>query len=460
MRRSARSRRWIVLATLAVVAAAVAVVLAAVGGNGERPRPPLPILRGPRPQVEANLRPIVNRITRRVEQLRGLSFKTRPTVSLMGEARLAALGGRLARAQQSHADLDPADQRAAFRLQRASVDFDKLAGLVPPESSFGPDTKAAGLDRIGGAFDYPRQRIILVPTLIQTRVQLDYTLAHELTHALESQHFHLRLGTLNDPSERSAVRRAVVEGTATFVQDLYRKRYLHDQVSVDQRLEGMRSVIGSGPGAYAINAQTIFDYVDGALFVRNLYRRAGGWGLVNRAIERPPRRSTHILHPRTWPAAVGASPVQLRIGPLLRPEWQPVGGGAADEERALVILLAGTIAPEASSGASGWDGGRFAVWRPRSPAADCSPDCAAADVGVIAFRWRHRHDAEQFGLAVPAYMIAGLLAEGVNDRIWKLGDGYAAVGSAARGSALAFAPTERLADDLSRRAARSAGAHG
>ena len=273
-------------------------------------------------------------------------------------------------------------------------------------------------------------------------------------------HFKLRLATLSDPSERSGVRRAVIEGTATFVQDLYRQRYLHDQVSVAQRLEGMRSVIGTAPGAYAINAQTIFDYVDGALFVRNLYRRAGGWRLVNRALQDAPRRSTQILHPGSWPAAIGASPVRLGIEPRLRADWRRVGGAAADEERALVILLAGTIATEAASGAAGWDGGRFAVWRPQSPVEDCGSDCAAGDIGVIAFRWRHPHDAEQFGLAVPAYMLAGLFAERVRDRIWKLSDAYAALGTATRGSALAFAPTEAMAAQLSRRAASSASRRG
>jgi hypothetical protein len=456
LRRTSRRRRRFVLVGLVLAAAAVALLLTAIdGGEHQRTRPPLALLRGPHARVEARLRPLVAQEAARVERIRGLEFRQLPTVTLMGEGRLAALGRRLARHERRRVDLSRARVRRADRLERASVDFDQLAGLLPPEFSFGPDTKG-GLDRVGGAFDYSKGRIIIVPELIETRDQLDYTLAHELAHALENEHFKLRLATLSDPSERSGVRRAVIEGTATFVQDLYRQRYLHDQVPVAQRLEGMRSVIGTGPGAYAINAQTIFDYVDGALFVRDLYRRAGGWRLVNRALKEPPRRSTQILHPRTWPAPVTAPPIHLGITPLLAADWEPVGGGAADEERALVILLAGTIATEAASGAAGWDGGRFAVWRPGSRAEDCSPDCAAGDVGVIAFRWRHRHDAEQFALAVPAYMLAGLFAERVGERIWKLSDAYAALGTATRGSALAFAPTGELAQRLSQTAARNA----
>jgi hypothetical protein len=132
-----------------------------------------------------------------------------------------------------------------------------------------------------------------------------------------------------------------------------------------------------------------------------------------------------------------------------------VGGGLAGEEQALVILLAGTISSEAVAGAAGWVAGRFAVWR--SPSSEgCDGRCDGSDVGVIAFRWRRPRDAEQFSLAVPAYMIAGRLAERVDERTWKVGEGYASLASGDRSSALAFAPTPAMSDPLSTRAAASA----
>jgi hypothetical protein len=444
------------LAAFAIGGTVVAVT--PIGGSQPPIRPPLALLRGPHSVVEARLQPLVRRIEARVERIRGLRFRTQPTVQLMSEAKLLALGRRLASLQRRQANLSPARLQASRRLQRANVEFDQLAGLLPPTYSFGPDTRTAGLDRVGGAFDNRRQRIILVPDLIQTRVQLEYTLAHEFDHALESQHFRLYLDSLATPSEAAEVRRAVVEGTATFVQDSYRQRYLHDRVPVAQRLEGMRSVIAAGPSAYAINAQAIFDYVDGGLFVRDLYRRAGGWSLVNRALENPPTRSDQLLHPQKWPESGGGQRVRLGIGRLLRARWRPIGGGLAGEEQALMILLAGTIGNEAVAGASGWDGGRFAVWRPSLATPNCPAGCAAGDVGVVAFRWRHRADAGQFSLAVPAYMIVGLLAESVSQRTWKVANGYASLGTADRGSALAFAPSARLSAALASRAARSAGA--
>jgi len=339
------------------------------------------------------------------------------------------------------------------------VEFDQLAGLLPPEAGLGPDTRTTGLDRIGGAFDFPRDRIIIVPTAIQTRIQLDYTLAHELTHALENEHFNLRLGSFARPGEASSVRRAVIEGTATLVQDRYQHRYLGDDVSVAERIDGARSLIATNPGAYATNAEAIFDYVDGALFVHALYQRTGNWRLVDRALRQPPSQSQEILHPSRWPGASRVKPFGLGLAKVLRGRWRRVGGGSAGEEQAMVILLAGALSSEAQLGASGWAGGQFAVWAPRSPEPGCVSDCIGNNVGVVAFRWQRRRDVSQFNLAAPAYATLGLFAQSLTRRTWKLRDGYLALGTAARASALAFAPGRRLADSLARRSATNASAY-
>jgi hypothetical protein len=439
------------------VAAGAVVILTAGGGSGQvHEPPPLEILRGPHQRVEANLQPIARRNATRVERLRGLEFERRPGVVVMGLRRLTAVGRGIARAQRRRDDSHPTRLRADRRLKRASTEFEQLAGLLPPESGLGPDIRSTGLERIGGAYDFTRERVVIVPALIETRVQLHYTLAHELTHALEDQHFRLRLRRLTAPSAAAEARRAVIEGTATFVQDLYRRRHLDDAVPLRSRIDAMRSVIAAGPGPYIVNAQAVFDYVDGGLFVYELYRRAGGFRLIDRALRHPPRRADQILHPRSWPGASRNPGVRLGVAAMLRSGWRPIGGGVADEQRARVILLAGTIVNQASTGASGWSGGRFTVWRAVDPPDNCQAPCQA-DVGVIAFRWRHTYDAEEFALAVPAYMTLGVSAENLErPGAWRLPNGYVALGTATRASALAFAPTEPLARDLSHRAARVA----
>jgi hypothetical protein len=458
--RRRRRRRWQVAIGAALVAVVAIVLLEALeGSGGQRDRPALQMLRGRPAAVEARLRPLVHTIAGRVERIRGLRFHHRPRVVVMNEERLATFGHRLARNELRRARLHPSRLRANRRLERASIQLDQIAGLLPPESGLGPDTTTSGLERVGGAFDFTRDRIIIVPTAIQTRIQLDDTLAHELDHALESQHFNLQLRGLARPGEATSVRRAVIEGSAILVQDRYQQRYLGDDVPVVERMTGLQSLIASNPSPYAVNAQAIFDYVDGALFMRKLYLRRGNWSLVNRALRAPPRQSQQILHPSSWPGGGRVAPIRLGLPDVLRGHWRRVGGGSAGEEQALVILLAGGLSSEAQLGASGWDGGRFAVWAPRGHPQDCAPDCVDERVGVVAFRWRHPQDASQFSLAAPGYANLGLLGDPLSHRVWKLGDRYLVLGRARRASALAFAPTKQLALSLAHRSARSASAY-
>ena len=222
-----------------------------------------------------------------------------------------------------------------------------------------------------------------------------------------------------------------------------------------QRLAGQRSIYAAGGSTpYAVKAVTIFDYVEGALFVRGLHRRAGGWALVNGALARPPARTREILHPADWPHGAPARAVRVRLGPLLGAEWRRVGGGPAGEQDALAVLGAGAPDEGARVGAAGWAGGRFELWRAWR---GCAATAATVHLGMVAFRWRDRLDAREFARAFFAYMLVGRLAERLERRTWRLADGFASLRSAGRSSAIAFAPTEELATAAAESAALEAG---
>jgi hypothetical protein len=393
-------------------------------------------------------------VASRVERVRGLAFKSPPRVRVVSAAELGALGRRLNRGVVRHMSSQPARLERTRQLERARTGLQRLAGILPEEPA--SDVTAQGpAERIGGAYDYRHKRIVLLQGATQTRRELQLLLAHELTHALEDQHFRLRLWASVGPTQRAQSRRALIEGTAMFVAARYARRYLSDQVAVKQRLAGQRSIYAAGASTpYAIKAATIFDYVDGALFVRGLHLHADGWSSVNRALRRPPARSQEILHPRAWRRSPAPHAVHLDLGHLLGAEWRLLGGGAAGEQDALAILGQGAPEAEAEPGAAGWAGGRFELWRARGDGSGCE-DCAAGEVGVVGFRWRGKLDTSQFARAFFAYMLLGRLGERIGPRTWDLGDGFASLRSARRASAIAFAPTEEVA----RAAAESAALH-
>jgi hypothetical protein len=397
------------------------------------------------------------KVAARVERIRDLDFKRPPRVRIMSVAELDALGRRLNRGVVSHLSKRPRLLERTRQLERARTGFLRLAGVLPEETA--SDATAQGpAERIGAAYDYRHKRIILIQGAIQTRRELQLVLAHELTHALEDQHFPLHLTASVGPTQRSEARRAVIEGTATFVAALYARRYLGDEVSVTQRLAGQRSIYAAGGSTpYAVKAVTIFDYVDGALFVRGLHLRADRWAPVNRALQRPPVRTQEILHPGEWRRGPPTRRVRLELGHLLGADWRLVGGGPAGEQDALAVLGAGAPDAGAELGAAGWAGGRFELWRARGGRADCE-DCPQGELGVVAFRWRNQLDAWEFSRAFFAYMLVGRLAERLERRTWRLAEGFASLGRARRASAIAFAPTQELATSAAESAAlRAAG---
>ena len=102
----------------------------------------------------------------------------------------------------SHLSRRPRLLERTRRLERARTGFLRLAGVLPEEPA--SDATAQGpAERIGAAYDYRHKRIILVQGAIQTRRELQLVLAHELTHALEDQHFALRLTASVGPTQRA-----------------------------------------------------------------------------------------------------------------------------------------------------------------------------------------------------------------------------------------------------------------
>jgi hypothetical protein len=389
------------------------------------------------------------RLAARVERIRGLRFERPPRVRVMTAAQLAARGQRLNRGLVRRMRQDPGRLARTRQLERAHTGFGKLAGILPEQPA--SDVTARGpSEQIGAAYDYRHKRIILVQGATQTRRELQLVLAHELTHALEDQHFRLHLPGSVGPAQSAEARRALIEGTATFVAARYARLYLSDHVQVVQRLAGQRSLYGAGGSTpYATKAVTIFDYVDGALFVRGLHLH--GWRPVNRALRHPPTRTEEILHPRGWRRARAPHPVRLALHPLLGADWRLVGGGPAGEQDALAVLGKGAPDSEAKPGAAGWAGGRFQLWRARGDAGNCK-GCATGDVGVVAFRWHGRLDTWQFSKAFFAYMLVGRLGERIGPRTWHLDDGFASLRNSRRASAIAFAPTQHLATTVAQSA--------
>ncbi|WP_423750827.1 Hvo_1808 family surface protein [Salinirarus marinus] len=138
------------------------------------------------------------------------------------------------------------------------------------------------------------------------------TLSHELVHALQDQHFGFPRATTRDGSLAAD---AVVEGDATYVEQLYETRCRDGWSCVPRPADDAPGGVGNMDVYVAVYQP----YSDGASFVHAL-RRRGGWTAVNDAYARPPNGTTEVIHPETYP---DATPANVSVVDRSNAAWSP-----------------------------------------------------------------------------------------------------------------------------------------
>jgi hypothetical protein len=237
---------------------------------------------------------------------------------------------------------------------------------------------------------------------VDTRV----TLVHELTHALQDQHFDLtKLDDGVKTSGQDFALTALVEGDATDVendylyslpkseQDAYFGGDTQDATSTTSPDEPSASdippvleLINSGP------------YIFGPRYIQTL-RQTGGQRKVDRAFSSPPVAEEDIIDPVA--AAEGAKPVHVPTPKLTADEQRD---GAPDDFGALslYLVLASRIDPQtALRAAEGWGGDRYVGYTKRG--GDGKECVRLAVVGDTRTDTDQLHDAlTQWAASLPA----------------------------------------------------------
>ena len=222
-------------------------------------------------------------------------------------------------------------------------------------------------DPIDRSINIPR------PEYLREGADLEFIMAHELTHALQDMHFDLdRLLTSATNSDQFIARQALVEGGATLVEILVRNaRAAPDQRASDSQLQqvindALNVMPPEGPPGFLFE-QYHTPYVRGRAFVFAL-KRHGGWDAVNRAYINLPASSEHILHPDKYIA--GESPEKIALPALAREpfagDWESLDRNTLGELGFRNIFNAFDLNVEtAHAAAAGWHGDQYAVFKHR-----------------------------------------------------------------------------------------------
>ncbi len=276
---------------------------------------------------------------------------------------------------------------------RTSVAFAAL-GLVPA----GLDLKKTYLallgEQVGAFYDQHNRELFTFSGQSLASSQNRIILAHELTHAMEDQHFNLERLPLeakgND--DRALAASALVEGDATLVMN----RYLLGNLSADVLRENLAATMTTDVRQLAVAPRflretLLFPYLKGQEFCQALFDR-GGWDELGRAFVQPPASTSQILHPEHFLSALREEPASV--------EWEgvTVRGSAPGTDNVLGEfglrqLLIAWLRDErrAAALAGGWRGDRYLVYG----------DTTASSY-VWETLWRLPGQAEEFARTVSA----------------------------------------------------------
>ncbi len=374
-------------------------------------------------------------IKRRVERLRGLRFREPLDITFASPER----------AQKIYSS---ASAREYTRYEQLVDEEElKLLGLLHPSQELRRFLRAIEVEQILGFYDDRSKRLVVVTSESESRALREITLAHELVHALEDQHFDVSSKeSLRD--DRAAAESALFEGTATALMVDYAERYFDPS----DALEAFGDVdAGETKLPQFVEDLLLFPYERGMRFV-NAFRLDGSWRAVNNVIQlRRPRSTEQVLHPGKYAVGDAPAPVQVpKVGRLLGPQWKRLDRtGSGELDVSLVFEHVGKV--RGDDAAAGWDGGRFELWR-RAGEGRCRAPCIARDVGVWTLAWDREADRVQAERAFRRVFERGLrgrrlaFREGVG--MWSSRGGAIGMRGEGRTSAIVFAPSPSLAARL------------
>ena len=213
-----------------------------------------------------------------------------------------------------------------------------------------------------------------------------YILAHELTHAIDDQHFGLgRLDAVAATCDDEAFIAGLgaIEGSAQFFATQVLLRFPSDA-----------ALGGGGEGGSLddvpvfISRLQLWPYDAGMRFVGALEDR-GGTALVDRALTTFPSSTEQIIHPERYPNDT-PQPVDVPdLGPALGDGWRDVDVMTVGEVWLQLMLELRMDADDAGRAAAGWDGGLYRAWTDGTQTAV-----------VLRTVWDSAEDAQEFADAM------------------------------------------------------------
>ncbi len=354
---------------------------------------------------EDELDAVTKRAMARIEHERGLQFQRTVPVEVIGREQF----------QQSDT---ATGEYGAFDEQLWRSTF-----VVGDDSSVGEEFDALYGASVQGYYTTADDGRIVLVADDPDAVEVDRgTLVHELTHALQHQHFGISRETTTRDERLGWL--GLLEGEANYMMDIYEERCETEWECIDPVASG------GSDGQQSFNEGlflTIFHpYSDGPQFVHELREREG-WEGVNAAYEEYPTSTAQVIDPDRYPGAPGED---VTIDDRSATSWDRLGDEAPRTETVgeaglfAALWYNGVIEQQhimAASGeyarynyahpiTNGWNGDTLVVYENDDEYGH-----------VFESEWSSTDDADQFGAAYEELLLANA-ATTVDERTYRIDD--------------------------------------
>ena len=277
--------------------------------------------------------------------------------------------GAQSRAEIQHMIVRNLDEETTPADLHAAEVVLKAFGLAPADFQYRPFLIKLLTEQVAGYYD-PKAQQFYLADWIDLEGQKP-VMAHELTHALQDQHFNLRRFEKwpKGDSDAELAAHALIEGDATLSMTLYMAKYPLVALAFIRSLGSLDAATEQFKQApRALRESLMFPYEEGSAWATQLYKR-GGWQMVSDAFTKLPQSSEQILHADKYFSY--EAPLKVTVPDLktvLGPNWKRIDSDVNGEWGFYLILDEFINDSEQSKQASaGWAGDRYVVYEGTRP---------------------------------------------------------------------------------------------
>lgn len=288
-------------------------------------------------------------IERQVAAIRGLEFKKPVDYQVLNRKEIKqTMAGKLAEVYSEKEFKDMGEAMAAVGLLPAGYPLrEKYINLLG--------------EQVAAFYDQHTHKLYMYEDASLDNAQNRVVLAHELTHALQDQHFSLKRLPLeiktND--DRAVAASALVEGDATLVMSEFMLKNLSKQMlkdSVTSSFTQNMKQLETAPRY--LREMLVFPYLRGQDFCATLFG-AGDYAAVTKAYAAPPSSTAQILHPQKYLANPREEPIAIVWPETSVRGEKPIADNCVGEFGLRILFAEWLDATTAERAAAGWRGDRY-----------------------------------------------------------------------------------------------------